>query len=149
MGANAMAGPSLQDAWVTSPYWNTYHQDAWLDDGYWPAAPTGADICITKDAANETLAAGFGPGCVGLFSVADYGQNWVNVKSLGKGAKVVATLPPKRTPSCGPQRASRRASSLRSASPSRPTISFTAPLPHARNWTTCPLVQIVVPHQAA
>lgn len=95
--ANAMAGPSLQDAWVTSPYWNKYHQDAWLDDGYWPAAPTGADICITEDAENATLAAGFGAGCVPMFSVADYGQNWVNVKSLGKGAKVVATLPPQKT----------------------------------------------------
>jgi len=95
--ANAMAGPTLEDAWVTSPYWSTHHQDAWLLDAYWPAAPTGADICITEDGANDSLAAGFGAGCVPIFSVADYGQNWVNVNSLGKGAKVIATLPPGKT----------------------------------------------------
>merc|ERR1712007_291296 len=49
--ANAMAGPTLEDAWVTSPYWSTHHQDAWLLDAYWPAAPTGADICITEEGA--------------------------------------------------------------------------------------------------
>jgi len=95
--ANAMAGPTLEDAWVTSPYWSTHHQDAWLKDGYWPAAPTGADICITEDGANDSLAAGFGAGCVPIFSVGDYGQNWVNVNSLGRGAKVIATLPPDMT----------------------------------------------------
>jgi len=95
--ANSMAGPTLEDAWVTSPYWSKYHQDAWVVDGYWPAAPTGADVCITEDGANDSLAAGFGSGCVPLFSVANYGQNWVNLKSLGKGAKVVAILPPEKT----------------------------------------------------
>jgi len=94
---NAMAGPTLEDAWVTSPYWNTHHQDAWVVDGYWPAAPTGANICITEDGANDSLAAGLGAGCVPLFSVDDYGQNWVNLNSLGRGAKVVATLPPAKT----------------------------------------------------
>jgi len=95
--ANAMAGPTLEDAWVTSPYWSTHHQDAWLLNGYWPAAPTGADICITEDGANDSLAAGFGAECVPLFSVGDYGQNWVNVNSLGNGAKVIATLPAAKT----------------------------------------------------
>jgi len=94
---NAMAGPTLEDAWVTSPYWSTYHQDAWLVDDYWPAAPTGATVCITEDGANDTLAAAFGSGCVPFFSVENYGQNWVNVNRLGRGAKVVAILPPENT----------------------------------------------------
>lgn len=97
--ANAMAGPSTEDAWVTSSYWNKNHQDAWLETGYWPPAPTGSKIFITEGGARDALAAGFGPGYVPIFSVEDYGQNWVNVNSLGRGAKVVGILPPEKTSS--------------------------------------------------
>lgn len=94
---NAMAGPSHEDAWVTSPYWSKDHQDAWISTGYSPPAPTGADIVITEDGASDPLAAGFGPGAVPMFSVETFGQNWVNMNSLGKGAKVVGILPPEKT----------------------------------------------------
>jgi len=95
--ANAMAGPSHEDAWVASPYWNKYHQIAWRSTGYWPPAPTGSKIFITEDGARDPLAAGFGLGYAPIFSVDNYGQNWVNVNSLGRGAKVVGILPPEKT----------------------------------------------------
>jgi len=97
--ANGMAGPSNEDAFVTSPYWNKYHQNAWLETGYWPPAPTGSKIFITEEGARDSLAAGFGPGYVPIFSVDNFGQNWVNVNSLGTGAKVVGILPPEQTDS--------------------------------------------------
>jgi len=94
---NGMAGPSHEDAWVTSPFWSEYHQDAWNKAGYAPPAPTGAEIVITKDGATDPLAAGFQHGKVPIFSVENFGQNWVNMNSLGKGAKVVGILPDEKT----------------------------------------------------
>jgi len=94
---NAMAGPSHEDAWVTSPYWSKYHQDAWNAAGYAPPAPTGAEIVITEDGARDPLAAGFELGEVPIFSVETFGQNWVNMDSLGRGAKVVGILPFEKT----------------------------------------------------
>lgn len=94
---NGMAAPSHEDAWVTSPYWSKYHQDAWIATGYAPPAPTGAGIVITEDGAGNPLAAGLGQGEVPIFSVEDFGQNWVNMNSLGRGAQVVGILPFEKT----------------------------------------------------
>jgi len=93
---NGMAGPAHSDAWVTSEWWNTYHQNAWEETGFWPPAPTGSDIVITRQGSESLLAAGLS-GQVPLFSVEDYGVNWVNADKLGSGAKVVAILPPAAT----------------------------------------------------
>jgi len=101
---NMMAGPDNEDAWVTSPYWSTHMQDSWtLPPNYHPEAPTGADIYITEEGAKAALAAGLGPGYVPFFNIANYGMNWVNLYALGKGAKVVAILPPSATVDWNPK----------------------------------------------
>jgi len=95
---NMMAGPRNEDAWVTSPYWSTHFQDSWTTPPYFhPEAPTGPNIYVTSEGSKSTLVAGLGQGYIQFFSVPNYGQNWVNINSLGAGAKVVAILPPSKT----------------------------------------------------
>lgn len=93
---NGMSGPTNDEAWVTSEWWNTNHQNSWDVTGYWPPAPTGRTIVVTEEGAKSPLAAGF-QGDVPFFTVENYGVNWANVDKLGAGAKVVAILPPQAT----------------------------------------------------
>jgi len=92
---NGMSGPGNDEAWVTSEWWNTNHQDSWVETGFWPPAPTGRSIVVTPEGSKSQLAAGF-KGEVPFWAVEhdNYGVNWANVDKLGKGAKVVAILPP-------------------------------------------------------
>jgi len=99
---SSMSGPTLEDAWVTNRWWNTYHQDAWEKTGYWPPAPTGPNLLITEEGSKCPLAVGVPAGEVPFFEVKhfetmDYGVNWASVDKLGAGAKVVAILPRETT----------------------------------------------------
>jgi len=82
---------------VTSAFFHENHESAWTGPEQVPPLPTGPEFRITKDGSGSPLAGGLDAGKADFWTVGDYGMNYIDVSQLGKGAHVVAILPPSTT----------------------------------------------------
>jgi len=95
---NGMQVSPLDEALrVTSAFFHENHEVAFKGPEQVPPYPTGPEFHITQNGSESPLAGGLTAGPADFWTVNDYGMNYIDVSQLGKGAHVVAILPPSKT----------------------------------------------------